>query len=179
MSDHYHLYVAVSWGQKVSHHNIRQDNQCYKSVMMIIFFNVSGIICSEFSPQDRTISQKICRSILQYLLWSVHEKRQVLWQEKLWQVHHIYASAHNTLSIWQFIALQIAIQEQSCSVWVLFFFPLKFKWIINRAITTEQRGIASESLQQCIDAWQRRTEKSIRLERDYFEGETIVCCSKL
>ena len=45
--------------------------------------------------------------------------------------------------------------------------------IIKRAVTTELRGIPEESFQQCAEAWQRRMEKCIRLEGDYFEGETM------
>ena len=44
---------------------------------------------------------------------------------------------------------------------------------IKRAVTTELRGIPEESFQQCIEAWQRRMEKCIRLEGDYFEGEPM------
>ena len=44
---------------------------------------------------------------------------------------------------------------------------------IKRAVTTELRGIPEESFQQCIEAWQRRMEKCIRLEGDYFGGETV------
>ena len=43
------------------------------------------------------------------------------------------------------------------------------KW----AVTTELRGIPEDSFQQCIEAWQKRMEKCIRLEGDYFEGETM------
>ena len=44
---------------------------------------------------------------------------------------------------------------------------------INRAVTTELRGIPEESFQQCKEVWQRRMETCIRLEGDYFEGETM------
>lgn len=36
----------------------------------------------------------------------------------------------------------------------------------------ELRGIHEESSQRCIDAWQRKMDKCIRLEREYFEGVT-------
>ena len=47
--------------------------------------------------------------------------------------------------------------------------------VIKRAVTMELRSIPEESFQQCIEAWawQRRMEKCIRLEGDYFEGETM------
>ena len=63
---------------------------------------------------------------------------------------------------------------------LLFLFP-KLKGIIKgtrfegveaikRAVT---RGIPEESFQQCKEVWQRRMETCIRLEGDYFEGETM------
>lgn len=40
---------------------------------------------------------------------------------------------------------------------------------IKWAVTTELRDIQEESFQQCIAAWQRRTEKCIRLVGGYFD----------
>ena len=37
----------------------------------------------------------------------------------------------------------------------------------------ELRNIKEESFQLFIEAWQRRREKGIRLEGDYYEGETM------
>ena len=44
---------------------------------------------------------------------------------------------------------------------------------VKRAVTTDLRGIPEESVQQCIEAWQRRLEKCIRLEGNYFEGKAM------
>ena len=44
---------------------------------------------------------------------------------------------------------------------------------IKRAVTMELTGIPEASFQQCIEVWQRRMEKCIRLEGNYFEGETM------
>jgi len=41
------------------------------------------------------------------------------------------------------------------------------------SLTMELRGVPEESFQQCIEVWQRRMEKCIRLEGDYSEGETM------
>ena len=38
---------------------------------------------------------------------------------------------------------------------------------------TELSDIPEDSFQQCIEAWQRKMENCIRLEGDYFEGETM------
>ena len=107
----------------------------------------------------------------------------------MWLFHHNNAPAHNALSIRQFLAEKnITVLEQppyspDLAPCDFFLFP-KLKGVIKgtrfedveaikRAVTTELRGIPEESFQQCIEAWQRRMEKCIRLEGDYFEGETM------
>ncbi|PVD36263.1 hypothetical protein C0Q70_03241 [Pomacea canaliculata] len=103
-------------------------------------------------------------------------------------LHHHKAPAHNALSIMQFQAEKnIAGLEQppyqpvltSCEFYL---FP-KFKGIFKgtcfegaeaiKKAARELRGIPEEPFQQCIEAWQRRMEKGIRLKGSYFEGKTM------
>ena len=72
--------------------------------MLIMFFIVRGIVHSEFLPQGQTIIQQIYKEILQLLLRSVRKKRQELWQDKSWLLHHDNARDHNALIIRQFLA---------------------------------------------------------------------------
>ena len=60
-----------------------------------------------------------------------------------------------------------------------FLFP-KLKGIVKetcfegvKALIMEVRSAPEESFQQSTEVWQRRMEKCIRHEEDYFEGETI------
>ena len=154
-------------------------------VMLITFFDVRSIVHSEFLPQGQTINQQVYKEILRLLLRSVREKRRELWQDKSWLLHHDNAPAHNG----QFLAEKnIAVLEQppylpDLAPCDFFLFPklkgsikgIRFEGVeaIKRAVTTELRGIPEESFQQCIEAWQRRMEKCIRLEGDYFEGEPM------
>lgn len=112
-----------------------------------------------------------------------------MWQDKSWLPHNDNESAHNALSIWHLLAKKnIDVLEQhsyspdlvSCD---FLLFP-KLKGIINgthfegvkaikRAVTMKLRGIQEESFQQCIEAWQIRMEKGIRLKGGYFEVETM------
>ena len=148
--------------------------------MLITFFDVRGIVHSEFLPQGQTINQQDYKEILRLLLRSVCEKRRELWQDKSWLLHHDNAPAHNALSIRQFLAEKnMAVLEQppyspDLAPCDFFLFPTKLKRIIKgtrfegveaikRAVTTELRGVPEESFQQCIEAWQRRMEKCIRL----------------
>ena len=156
-------------------------------VMLIAFFNVRGIVHTEFMPQGHTISQYIYRDVLRRLMRSVREKRRELYEKKSWLLHHDNAPVHNALSIREFLAKNsIAVLEQPPSSPDLapcdcFLFP-KFKGVmkgtrfpdvqaIKRAVTKELRAIPKKSFQECMDAWQRRMEKCIRAHGDYFEGD--------
>ena len=136
--------------------------------MLITFFNVRGIVHSEFLPQSQTINQQVYKKSLWLLLRSVREKRRELWQDKLWLHHHDNAPAHNTLSIQQLLAEKnIAVLEQppyspDLAPCDCFLFPelngiikgTRFEGVeaVKRAVTTELRGIPEESFQQCIEA---------------------------
>ena len=63
-------------------------------------------------------------------------------------------------------------------MWLFLFLKFKrahFKGIeaIKRAVTTELKGIAEESLRKCRDTWQWKMWKYIRSLVDYFEEETL------
>ena len=53
---------------------VRQSKSKVK-VMLIMFFNVRGIVHSEFLPRGQTINQQVYKEILRLLLRSVREKR--------------------------------------------------------------------------------------------------------
>ena len=44
-------------------------------VLLITFFDVRGIVHSEFLPQGQMINQQVYKEILRLLLCSVHEKQ--------------------------------------------------------------------------------------------------------
>ena len=115
------------------------------------------------------------------------EKRRELWETRSWLLHHDNAPAHNALGIWEFLARSnIAVLEQipyspDLAPCDFFLFP-KLKEVIKgtrfqdseaikTAVTRELRAIPKESFQECVEAWQRRLEKCIRAQGDYFEGD--------
>lgn len=110
---------------------------------------------------------------------SVREKRRDLWADNSWLLHHDNAPAHNALSIRQFLAERnIAVLDQppyspDLAPCDFFLFP-KLKEVIKgthfsdvetikMAVTTELRNIPKEAFQQCMNAWQKRMRKCIRL----------------
>ena len=118
---------------------------------------------------------------------SVREKRRELWETRSWLLYHDNAPAHNVLGIREFLAKNnIAVLKQPpyspdlapCD----FFLFLKLKEVIRgtrfqdseaikTAVTRKIRAIPEESIQECVEAWQRKLEKYIRAQGDYFEGD--------
>ena len=158
-------------------------------VMLIAFFDVHGIVHAEFLPQGQTINQHVYKNILRRLMHSVREKRRELWETRSWLFHHDNAPAHNALEIQEFLAKnKIAILEEppyspNLAPCDFFLFP-KLKEVIKRthfqeseAIKTtmrrELRAISEESFQECVKALQRRLEKCILAQGDYFEGDML------
>ena len=56
--------------------------KCKIKVMLIVFFDVYGIVNLEFLPQAQTINQNVYKNILQRLMRLVREKRRKLWETK-------------------------------------------------------------------------------------------------
>ena len=120
---------------------------------------------------------------------SVREKRRELWKTRSWLLHHDYALAHNALGIQEFLAKNnIAVLEQPSYFPDLahsdfFLFPKLQEVIkgtrfqdseaIKTAVTRELRVITEEFFQECMEAWQRRLEKCVRAQGDYFEGDML------
>ena len=73
-------------------------------VMLIVFFNIQGIVHFEFLPQGQTVNQTVCKKILQLLVRSVRDDRRSFWEANAWAFHHDNAPAHTGLNIRQFLA---------------------------------------------------------------------------
>ena len=158
-------------------------------VMLIAFFDVHGIVYAEFLPQGQTIHQHVYKNILRRLMRSVREKRRELWETRSWLLHHDNAPAHNALGIREFLAenniavLKKPLYSPDLAPCDFFVFPKLKKVIkgsrfqdseaIKTAVTRELRAIQEESFQECVEAWQRRLEKCIRAQGEYFEGDML------
>ena len=157
--------------------------------MLIPFFDVHGIVHTEFLPQGQTFNQHVYKNILRRLMHSVGEKRKEPWETRSWLLHHDNAPANNAIGIREFLAKNnIAVLEQppyspDLAPCDFFLFPRLKKVIkethlqdleaIKTAVTRELQAIPEESFQECVKAWQRRLEKCIRAQGDYFGGDML------
>ena len=155
-------------------------------VMLIVFFDIQGIVHFEFLPQGQTVNQTVYKEILWRLVRSVHDMRRSLWEANAWALHHDNAPAHTALSICQFLAERnIATLEHppyspDLAPCDFFLFP-KIKSVlkgthfsdidsIKKAVTTELKKIPENAFQECFESWKKRMHKCLRVEGNYFEG---------
>jgi hypothetical protein len=71
--------------------------------MLIIFFDIKGIVHFELIPQGQTFNQAYYVEILKWLHEAMLRKRPELWPSD-WPVHHDNAPAHKALSVKHFLA---------------------------------------------------------------------------
>nr|CAH7734624.1 unnamed protein product [Callosobruchus chinensis] len=71
--------------------------------MLIIFFDVRGVIMVEWVPQGQTVNQKYYIEVLEKLRERVRKKRPDMWKNNSWILHQDNAPAHNALSVKQFL----------------------------------------------------------------------------
>ena len=148
--------------------------------MLIVFFNIQGIVHFKFLPQGQTVNQTVYKEILRRLVRSVRDKRRSLWEAHAWTLHHDNAPAHTALNIRQFLAERnIATYSPDLTPCDFFLFP-KIKSVlkgthfsdidsIKMAATTELKKIPKNSFQECFESWKRRMHKCFQAEGNYFE----------
>ena len=92
------------------------------------------------------------------------------------------ASSHNALSICQFLSKRnVTVLDHPPYSPDLFpklkevIKGIRFPDVeaIKKAVTMELKRIPKESFQECMEAWQNRMRKCVRLKGDYFEGENL------
>ncbi|VVC36211.1 Transposase, type 1 [Cinara cedri] len=71
--------------------------------MLICFFDVRGVVHSEFVPPGQTVNQAFYLEVLKRLRNSLRRKRPDLWQSGDWFFHHDNAPAHTALSVRRFL----------------------------------------------------------------------------
>ena len=153
-------------------------------VMLIVLFDIQGIVHFEFLPQGQTVNQTVYKEFLRHLVRSVRNKRRSLWEA--------HAGTHGRfititlLSIRQFLAERnIATLKHppyfpNLAPCGFFLFP-KIKSVlkgpyfsdidsIQMATTTELKKIPENAFQECFESWKRQMHKCFQVEGDYFEG---------
>jgi len=72
--------------------------------MLIVFFDVRGIVHQEFIPPGQTVNQEFYLDVLRRLRENVRRKRPELWRSGEWFLHQDNAPAHTALSVTRYLA---------------------------------------------------------------------------
>jgi len=73
-------------------------------VMMIVFFDIRGVIYIDWVPEGQTVNQVYYKNVLTILRESVRRRRPDMWKNSSWILHHDNAPAHNALSLKRYLA---------------------------------------------------------------------------
>lgn len=155
--------------------------------MLIVFFDIKGVILIEWVPAGQTVNQAYYKTVLQKLRERVRKKRPDLWKNNAWILHQDNAPAHTALSVKQFLAdnkipvLNHPPYSPDLAPCDFYLFPkvkesLKgthFETLeqVKDKTATLLRSITPEDFQNCYQHWQKRMQRCIFREGEYFEGE--------
>ena len=154
---------------------------------MTCFFDSCGIVHYEYTPEGQTVNKEYYLEVLRCLRDAVQRKWPDLWAAKNFQLHHDKAPAHSAHVIQAFLAKNsMPVLRQPpyspdlspCDFWL---FP-KFKTTmkgrrfesqedIRKKSTEELRSIPEEEFKTCFQKWQKRWEKCVHTQGEYFEGD--------
>jgi len=152
-------------------------------MMLVCFLDQEGIVHREIVPPGMTVNADFYCDVLR-LCENVRRKKPQKWQNRNLIVHHDNAPAHSSFKVSQFLAKNnmtvIAHPPYSpdlapCD---LSLFPkLKLRMKGRRFDTTEEiqeesqrvlDTIPKSDFQRCFQAWQKRWDRCIRANGEYF-----------
>ena len=71
--------------------------------MMIIFFDIRGIVHLDSVPEDQNVNQVYYKEFLTNIYERVKWRRPEMWKNGSWVLHQDNAPAHNALSVKKFL----------------------------------------------------------------------------
>jgi len=82
---------------------VRQSRSATKS-MLIVFFDIRGIVHHEFVPEAQTVTAEFYCNVLRHLREDIRQKRPELWCAGNWLLHDDNAPSHRALVTHEFLA---------------------------------------------------------------------------
>ncbi|XP_067942994.1 protein GVQW3-like [Watersipora subatra] len=150
--------------------------------LLITFFDIRGVVHSEFLPHGQTVNQHVYKDILIRLRDSIRRKRRDLWLSGDWYLHHDNAPAHTSLMVRQYLAknkvtvLNHPPYSPDLAPCDFYLFPKvkltmkgeRFDDIptIQENVTRQLRSFMESDFQHCMDQWKRRWDKCIASSGD-------------
>lgn len=155
--------------------------------MMIVFFDIRGIVYVHWVPEGQTVNQHFYIEVLKALRERVRKRRPDLWKTKSWILHQDNAPAHSALSVKAFLAKYgIAVLEHppyspDLAPCDFFLFPkvksalkgTRFESVeeVKAKAAEVLNQLAEEDFQHCFHQWKRRMERCRDRQGEYIEGD--------
>lgn len=95
---------SMHWKSPPRTKRARISKSKFKAMMMIVFFDIHGIVYLHWVSEGLTISPYYCLHILSEFRERIKEKRPELWKDKSWILHHDSAPTHFRSSVKRFLA---------------------------------------------------------------------------
>lgn len=166
-----------------------RQSRSSKKIMLIIFFDSHGIVHQEFVPQGQTVNKVFYCEVLRRLREKMRKKRQNLWRAGDWILHDDNAPCHRALVVREFLAqhkmstLPHPPYSPDLAPADFFLFPkmkLKLKGRHFDTVEDIQResrkilnSIPESDFEKAFQKWQKRWDKCIAAEGNYFEGDNV------
>ena len=152
-------------------HLVRKKRQSRSNIMVvvIVFFDLEGIVRAEFVPRNTTVNTEYYKDLLECLRNYVPRKRPEKWTNSF-LLHHDNALCCTSLLVWQFLSNKnitvcphppYSPDLAPCDFWL---FPKvkmtmkgkRFESIqdIEAAMTAQLKTLTKEDLQNCFRKWQ-------------------------
>nr|QXJ78552.1 putative DD34D transposase [Schlechtendalia chinensis] len=151
--------------------------------MIIVFFDIRGLVQHEFVPHGTIINTKFYVEILKRLKRRVHRVRPEITDN--WKLHHDYAPAHTAFLVTQFLAdskvptIPQPPYSPNLAPLDFFLFPrLKTRMKSNHFETVDKikdactripKDIPEVAYRDAFDAWKSRWKRYIDARGSYFE----------
>ena len=156
-------------------------------VMLIVFFDISGVVHHEYIPKGQTVNQHVYKEVLIHLRDAIRRKRPELWSSGDYYLHHDNAPAHTALKVRNYLAKnKVSVLPQppyspDLAPCDFYLFP-KLKIVmkgqcyddvdaIKQKTDNELRCISRESFRQYMQAWVKRWDHCKSSSGCYFEGD--------
>ena len=165
----------------------RRNDDSRSTSFRSCFFDVRGIVHSEFVPPGQTVNQSFYLEVLRRLRHDLRKKRPELWQTGDWFFHHDNAPVHTALSVHQFLTKNgmtpvthppYLPDLAPCD---FFLFPRMKKFLkgkrfpdvaeVKQKTAEALKGIKIDEFKNCFEQWKKRLDKCIASNGEYFEGD--------
>lgn len=159
-------------------------------VMLVTFFDCSGLIHYEFIPPGQNVNQYLYKEILQRLFEKMRKKRVSIWRTRNFRLLHDNARPHTALSIVEFLAKKGVVvmphppYSPDLSPCDFFLFgELKRAMKGFRMSSVDEiklrtrdclKSVKALAYESCFESIVKRWRKCVLSSGDYFEGDKFV-----